>query len=76
MRDVEVSLGIADMTSVGLLRVWLFRFLLGCMDSHLDRTQTRSRYWRRCTQGLPHLRCLDHLPLVPVPNRLGTVGGW
>lgn len=44
----KLSLNIADTPTVGLLHIRLPRSSLGCMDSHRDRTQARSRYRRRC----------------------------
>ncbi len=70
------DLTFANISSVGLLRLWLRSLLLGCLDCHLDCTQARSRHRRGCPPNLPHLRRLDHLLVVPVPYRLGTLRGW
>ena len=63
-------------SAVGLLHLRMLRSLLGWVDTHLDRPQARSCDWPRCLKNLPHRRYLDHLPLVPLPNCLGTFRGW
>lgn len=67
---------ITNPISVGLLCIWNVCLPLGCLDCHLDRSQTRRRYRSRRLQDLSDLWCLDHLPMVLVPNRMGTFGGW
>lgn len=57
---------------VGVLHLRMLRSPLGWVDPHLDRPQARSCHWLRCLENLPHRRYLDHLPMVPVPNCLGT----
>ena len=59
-------------TIVGVLRLWMRRSPLGWMDPRLDRPQARSCHWLGCLEDLPHCRYLDHLPLVPLPDCLGT----
>lgn len=61
---------------VGVLHLRMLRSLLGWVDSHLDRSQARSCHWLRCLENLSHRRYLDHLPLVPLPDCLGTFRGW
>ena len=58
---------------VGILHVRMLRSLLGWMDTRMDRPQARSGHWLRCLEDLHHRRWMDHLPLVPLSNRLGTL---
>ena len=61
---------------VGVLHVRMLRSLLGRVDTRLDRPQARSCHWLRRLEDLHHRRWMDHLPLVPLSNRLGTLRGW
>ena len=58
---------------VGLLHLRNVRSLLGCMDTHMDRPQARSWHWLRCLEDLHHRWGLDHFPLVPLSDCLGTL---
>lgn len=64
------------MIIVGVLRFRMLSSLLGCVDPRLDRPQARSCHWSRRLENIHNCRYLDRLPLVPLPDRLGTFRGW
>lgn len=63
-------------TIVGILHLRLPCPLLDRMDPHLDWPQVRSFHWLRCLKNLHYRWYLDHLPLVPLPDCMGTFRGW